>query len=188
MAEIILKAKFFRDHVWIWLIFLVLMGIPALIIGVGWLIYVLFYIKAIVIVKLILVLVALSMAVMAWSFCFAYLCALKQKVVFSSSYIEYSYPSYSLFRIKKFKVQKKDIRAIALGFVAMRKIFPEEMKSKTMSMIPIHLFIEIGYAKDGEMLSIQLPKFNNPQYFSEIKKLIRDTKLKRTELAFIFKK
>jgi hypothetical protein len=77
---------------------------------------------------------------------------------------------------------------VALGFVAMRKIFPEEMKSKTISMIPINLFIEIGYIKDGKMLSVQLPKFNNPQYFSEIKKLIKDIKLKKTELAFIFKK
>jgi len=186
MAETIIKAKFFRDWVWIWFIFFLVMGIPSLIFSIGWLIYSLIYLKGIV--MFMMVFVALSLVILAWSFFFGFLYALNKKIIFSQNYIEYSYPAYSLFGTKKFRVQKKDILAVALGFVAMRKIFPEGMKSKTISMIPIKLFIEIGYIKDGKMLSVQLPKFNNPRYFSEIKKLIRDTKLKKTELAFIFKK
>ena len=188
MAETIIKAKFFRDWVWVWLILLIIFGIPSLVFSIGWFIYVLFYIKAIIIVKFILILVALSLAIMAWSFFFGFLYALKKKIVFSQSYIEYSYPSFSLFRTKVFRIQKKDIRAAALGFFAMWRLFPEEMKSKTASMIPPSLFIEIGYTNDGEMLSVQLPKFSNAQYLPEIKKLIKDTKLKKTELAFVFKR
>ena len=188
MAETIIKSKFFRDWVWIWLIFLLVMGIPSLVFSIGWLIYVLVYIKAILIVKFILVLVALSMAILAWSFFFGFLYALKKKIVFSKNYIEYSYPAYSLFRTKTFRIQKKDIRAVALGFFAMWRLFPEEMKSKTASMIPPSLFIELGYIRGGEMLSVQLPKFSNPQYLPEIKKLIKDTKLKKTGLAFVFKR
>jgi hypothetical protein len=188
MTETTIKARFFRDWVWVWLIFLLIMGIPALIFSIVWFFCVLIYINQIVIVKIILILVSLSLVIMAWSFFFGFLYALKKKIVFSKNYIEYSYPAYNLFGTKIFRIQKKDIHAVALGFFAMWRLFPEEMKSKTTSMIPASLFIELGYVKDGEMLLVQLPKFNNPQYFSEIKRLIKDTKLKKTELAFIFKK
>jgi len=186
MAEIIFKSNFFKDYVWIWLIFAILFGLPTLVFSIGWMIYVLMHMKGVV--MLVMILVSLSLAVLAWSFFFAFSCALKQEVVFSPSYIEVASPPYALFWAKKIRIQKKDIQAVALGFVAMRKIFPEEMKSKTMSMIPRDLFIKIGHIQDGRMRSILLPNFNNQQYFSELKKLVKDTRLKKTELAFIFKK
>lgn len=186
MAETIIKAKFFRDWVWFWLIFLVLIGIPALVFGIVGIIYALIYVKGVVTLGVIMVF--LAPAVFGWMLFFFFLCTLKQRVVFSPSYIEYIHPSYVLFGTKKTRVQTKDIQAAALGFYVMGKIFPEGMKSKTMSLIPRKLFIKIKYVQDGETLSIELPKFDNPQYFSELRNLIKNANLKQTELAFVFKK
>lgn len=174
---------FWKNLVWLWLI-IGAMGIGFLLVGglVAW------YMVSTPGQPVLLLLLVLVFGIPGWALVYSAWVVINESVVFTKDSVKYRYPGIIPLWSKEINVLKKSITAVALGHVAMSSIYPEFMRSPQVGMIPRELRIMIKYKEAGEDKTLVLPAFQDPAYFSEIKKLIEEQKLSQTRIGFIFKR
>ena len=187
----IYKPWFWKDGVWALALLALILGLPFFIFGCVAIAYGI--VAQGLVAKASFLFIAIPTVIPGWFFVYLFWVSHKSQVSFTAEHTIYRRPRYILLGFKETKVPNRDIRAAALGFVALSRIYPDlypdAIKSRGARSVSRWLGIEFMYMKDNKTKTLKLPIFgNHPAYLAGIKKLIEDTKLQQTELKFVFKK